>query len=245
MKNDTIKNEKQVSIKWVRIFIYTTFLFAISFIALLIFGGHTGKILSRFGLKSEVIQANDTALGWNRCMDYMNIDSDIVMIGDSITSGCDFSKYFDDKVICNLGIPGDTILGLTERSYMVETVKPEKVFVLIGINGLTNYNTNIMYKQYEEMVDSICERTDAEIYLISILPVSKGREKEKSCSNSTIKSFNEKIKQLADSKGLKYIDLNSKLLKDGVINPAYSSDGIHLTEKAYDIWAETISDYIE
>lgn len=60
---------------------------------------------------------------------------DVVFYGNSITCGSSFQDYFPEVSICNLGYPGDNLDGLTSRSYMIATVKPEKVFVMGGING--------------------------------------------------------------------------------------------------------------
>ena len=127
--------------RWLTVCICFTLIFAIGFTIVFVHSGYLNKVLAKLGLKSKDIEIDWTASGWDRCLKYLRIDSDIVMFGDSITSGCDFSKYFPDVTICNLGIPGDSLLGMKERAYMLGTVKPEKVFILGGINGITNITT--------------------------------------------------------------------------------------------------------
>lgn len=238
------KTKKMVSRKWLITFICLTLAFAVAFTVVFIHSGYLNKVLAKLGLRSKDVQINWSARGWDRCLNYLGIDADVVMFGDSITSGGNFSKYFPDITICNLGIPGDTLLGLTERAYMLSTVKPEKVFILAGINGITNNNVDMTYKQYEEMIKAVQENTDAEIFIIGILPVSKEKETSLICSNKTIIEFNKKLEQLAKEKRFTYIDLNTLYLLDGAMNPSYTKDGVHLTDEAYDIWADTIAEYM-
>ena len=239
------KERKMVSMKWFVISICLLLAFAIAFTVVFIDSGYANKALVKLGLRKNNYQKNGvSAKDWDRCLKNMGIDADVVMFGDSITAYGDFSKYFPNITICNLGVPDDTLIDLTERAYMLGTVKPEKVFILAGINGLSNFNVETTYNEYEEMLTAVRVNTDAEIYIISILPVSKEKEARIVCSNKTIIQFNNRLVKLAEERGFTYIDLNTEYLQDGAMNPAYTKDGIHLTDAAYDIWAQTISKWM-
>ncbi len=86
-------------------------------------------------------------------MKKLNYTADIVFSGDSITAADNFQDYITDKKVVNLGRGGDIIKGVTDRIAMVQSVSPEKVFLLIGINNLTNLNENA----YKAWIDSIRE----------------------------------------------------------------------------------------
>lgn len=49
---------------------------------------------------------------------------------------------------------------------------------------------------------------------------------------------------LEDNGKITYIDLWNGYQKNGILNPDYTIDGIHLKENAYDIWYRQIEPYI-
>ena len=62
-------------------------------------------------------------------------------------------------------------------------------------------------------------------------------------------SINEQIKKvnsiLIDNKKHNVIDLHSLFLNnDGVLDPKFSLDGVHLNQKGYQIWTDTITPLI-
>ena len=87
---------------------------------------------------------------------------------------------------------------------------------------------------------------DAQIYLQSVLPVS--REKEVTltniCHNTTIMQFNEVLRQLAEKYEMTYIDLYSLYVAGGQLDPQLTTDGIHLQKDAYVRWETAIKEYI-
>ena len=127
---------------------------------------------------------------------------------------------------------------------MVEAVNPKKIFFLGGINGLSNMNIKKCVEQYSELMDALKRSApDAQIYVHSLLPISKSKEK-KICSNKTIREFNERIKNIAVEKGLTFIDLYPLYEKDGSMNPEHTIDGLHLKPEAYGFWFDEIREYI-
>ena len=242
------KEVKKVSMKWLIAMICLAVVFASAFTVLFIHGNYADRILARLGLKKQsetyTYQFDSkTVAGWDRCLSQLNIDADVVFFGDSIIHRSDFTSYFPEKCICNFGIGSDTLEGMNSRIEMIKNVNPEIVFVLGGINSLKDDNFDAAYSEYELLIDNMVNSINAEIYIISVLPISREHEKY-GCSNETIRQFNDKIQELAVSKGLTYIDLFSRLVSDGAINPDYTVDGVHLTDKAYDIWADVISPYL-
>lgn len=173
----------------------------------------------------------------------MDYDADVVFLGDSITSGGDFSKYFPEKRVVNMGIPGDSLFEMLNRVEMIDLVNLEKVFVLGGINSLTDRNSTVCLTWYENMIVGIQDSTDAEIYIQSILPISKGKEDE-CADNEVIRDFNKSLEILAEKYGCAFIDLYSLYEKERYMNPDLTKDGIYLLTEAYDIWAGEISKYV-
>ena len=209
------------------------------------------KCLFRLGIVSEVRDdsINYSVDGWANCLKQSSYDCDVVFFGDSLTRGCNFGEYFDDKEVCNLGLAGDTLNGMKKRVGMIKAVSPEKVFILGGINGLRDHNVDVCIQRYTELLDLIEEAVpDAEIYIQSVLPIASYKESTwyggGICKNSTIRAFNEKLKGLAEERGIIYIDLYSLYEKDGSLNPDYTKDGVHLNGN-YEPWAEAVRKYID
>ncbi len=224
----------------------TAFLLLILAVFIVVFhhAGYDEKVLVKLGLKEQTVKTNEAILSWERCLEKLDYDADIVFFGDSITCNGDFSRYFPDLKICNLGHGGDTLSGMINRISMVQAITPEKLFLLGGINGLTDFNLDNCVSKYAELLDCLQQSLpDTEIYVQSVLPISSSKELS-ICHNTTIIKFNEEIKKLAESRGITYIDLFSLYVIDGEMNPELTLDGVHLWPDAYDRWAEKIAKYI-
>lgn len=239
-----MKRRKRAVLLWLLLI-----LFAAGFFVLFFHGNYPQRILARLGLAPEEAPYAHpadprTVAGWDRCLEQLEIDADVVFFGDSITYQSDFAAYFPDLKICNFGVVSDTLEGMIQRAYTLRTVRPEKVFFLGGINSLRPDNSDEVFREYEFLVDYMRHLLDAEIYLISILPISRDRV-DNASANEIIQRFNERIAALAEARGLKYIDLASLFLLDGEMNPAYTIDGVHLSAAGFDVWASVLAGYLE
>ena len=183
--------------------------------------------------------------GWTNTLEKLNYDADVVFFGNSITRGGSFQKYFPNVKTCNLGYPGDNMDGMMFRVEQIKAVKPEKVFVMAGINGLQVQTNDVFESKYQRMVDSIKSKVpDAEIYLQSILPVNHNMMKGVAGSEK-IEQANDIIKTIAQYSSCVYIDLWALYEKDGEMPKELTRDGVHLKPEAYERWMEEIRKYIE
>lgn len=222
-----------------------TLLSIISFFIVFFYGGYCNKILAKFGLSTLKAEKSWAVLAWDGCLKKLHYDAEIAFIGDSLTSGGNFQDYFPDRKIINLGYGGDTIVGVTQRVSMLKNTTPEKIFLLVGINGLTNFNGDISLESYSNLLSAIKEAVpDAQVYVQSLLPISNEKTKELMCSNDTIVKFNESIKNLTEQNQMTYIDLFSKFEENNYMKADLTVDGIHINSKGYDVWTDTIADYI-
>ena len=210
-------------------------------------GGDIDKVLFRyFGVERANEDINNcTKVGWERCLEQLNYNSDIVFLGDSITSGHNWQVEFSDVKVVNLGVPGDALQDMYNRLDMVVDVKPEKIFIMGGVNGIRDGVTKVYLDRYALILDELKEKIpNVEVYVQSVLPVSKTKEGYV-CKNSTIAEFNKGLQQLARERNCIYVDLYSLYLKDGEMNATLTKDGVHLKEDAYSLWVDAISNYIE
>ena len=207
--------------------------------------GYDEKLLVKLGLKEPVSQGDWAVGGWNNTLMKMDYDADIVFLGDSITAASDFRAYFPNRKIVNLGYHGDTLVGMIDRVPGVAAVSPEKVFVMGGINGLTDLNADICLNTYSQLLDELAEALpESQIYVQSTLPIAAVRERY-GCSNRTIADFNQALDTMAQQRGMTFVDLHSLYSKGGEMDPEYSYDGLHLLSQAYALWADAITPYID
>ena len=177
----------------------------------------------------------------------------IVFIGNSITDMHCWPEVFRTSTgeylpIVNRGNSGTYS---TEQSNNLESYlenKPKKVFMMIGTNDIaTSGGLNFSGEQVLAYVKSIVERIHArspqtKVYLYSILKNKTGNRVE-----ATWLHTNEIVKKYVETMNvdwLTYIDLYDKLA--GVAQGGvWSYDNLHLTAAAYQVWCETICQYLQ
>lgn len=201
------------------------------------------KLLSKVGIK--VTDATDYSLmSWNSSLEQLVYDADVVFIGDSITRGENFQEYFPDKKIINLGRSGDTVSGISERSYVISHFTPEMIFIMGGVNSIKSNSIEDIISQYESMITKLkTESPNAEIFVQSVLPI-QNKNQEGKLTNSNIVKLNEELQSMADRLGVTYIDVYSVYVLNGEMNPEYTVDGVHLKEEYKHLWLDLLSEYI-
>ena len=186
--------------------------------------------------------------GWSNCLSKQGVKTDIVFYGNSITYESDFQQYFSQFNICNLGCNRDDLDDLIHRAFIIQNVQPRKIFVLGGINRLTDVSLEEFKLKYAALVDTIRMHIPAaQLYLQSMLPVNVELEigaRYDGCVDK-IKKANEIIKEISNCKSCTYVDLYSAYQEKDTLPRIYTRDGLHLNPEAYSIWAHIIKPYVE
>lgn len=165
-----------------------------------------------------------------------------LFVGDSITEGIKDYGILDNLNV--FAVKGLTISKAEKEIDSIVERNPERIYILLGSNDLLyGMDSDKFSSRYVEFIQMIGERLPkTKVYIQSIFPVSKDVEtKRPMLSNSRIDEFNAKLKVTAEAKGIHYINI-SALLKDsnGIMNSEYTSDGIHVKYKFYNIWLDCI-----
>lgn len=165
----------------------------------------------------------------------------IVFLGNSITAQNEWAEMLDNPNILNRGIPGDHCDGIRARLDEVLKNRPSKIFLMAGVNDLAFYPPSQVLPKYERLVGAILEKAPyTELYLQSVLPVNN-IVSPTPVENDDIRTLNDGIRQLAEAKGLTFIDLYPLLLDaNGNLDAAFTDDGIHLKGAAYLKWKDAI-----
>ena len=174
---------------------------------------------------------------------------DIVFIGNSITNGAEWNELFPQKRVKNRGISGDTSEGVFDRLDAVVKGKPAKIFILIGVNDISQeIKVETIVLNMKRIVEKIQkESPKTKIYIQSILPVNPDFEMFKGhMKPELIKEINQFYKNIAQEYKVNYIDLYSHFLEDGTdkMNKKYTNDGLHLLGEGYLLWREIVKPYL-
>jgi lysophospholipase L1-like esterase len=168
----------------------------------------------------------------------------VVFLGNSLTEGFDLKKFFPDFQPINRGINGDHIDGLLERfDYSILTLKPSKLFVMIGINDIgAGDPDSLIQSNYQKLLRTILKSLpNTRIYIQSILPTTA---QWSNCPKEKIKRTNKFIRDFSTRFGFTWIDLYSNFAtKDGFLKKDYTSDGLHLNSKGYVYWSALLKKY--
>ncbi|WP_374723264.1 GDSL-type esterase/lipase family protein [Calidifontibacillus erzurumensis] len=171
---------------------------------------------------------------------YKTTKAYIVMLGDSITQGVDWHELLGRNDIINRGIAGDYSEGMLNRLHYIYSLHPKYVFIMGGINDIRHHvlTPNEIAKNYDKMISALKNRNIKPV-ITSTLYVAPTEKKHKKI-NGNVDQLNALLKEIANEKGIPFIDLNSKLAKGNSLNPKYTVDGIHLLGNAYRIWGNEI-----
>lgn len=205
-----------------------------------------------FGLAMErrnIVILNDKSLpdyyarkGWENTIKKMQIDFDVAFFGNSITCGSDFQQFFPEKKIINLGYGGDNIRGMVRRVPLLQAARPHKIFIMAGTNDLFHISTDEYERRYNLLLDLIQDSIPtAQIYLQSVLPMNQDMVPS-APTNEKIMEANEKIKNIAHTRGMTYIDIYSEYEENGKLSQSVTKDGVHI--KNYEPWAKKIEPFV-
>ncbi len=158
------------------------------------------------------------------------------MLGDSIIGRGEWDKLLSKEHLLNLGIDGDTTLGILNRIDSVVEVLPRSVFFMAGINDLcSSIPLEKVFRNYKKILETLKSKN------INIL-VQLTLFTEMTAINKKVKEFNFLVKEYCEKEDLRYIDLNPILCEREILKDSYSTDGLHLNFIAYHVWAKEIKD---
>lgn len=180
----------------------------------------------------------------------LGVDStDIVMLGNSLTHGCEWNELLGTSNVRNRGINGDIIEGINDRLDCIVGGRPAKIFLMAGTNDVShNLTPDSIVRAACALIDRIMEATPStRLYVQSLLPVNNsfGRYKAMKDKEQTIRDINALLRPEVEKRGLTWIDIHSRLTDaDGNLRADLTNDGLHLLPEGYLIWREVLLPYI-
>ncbi|MEG3906503.1 SGNH/GDSL hydrolase family protein [Microcoleus sp. Pol12B5] len=172
-----------------------------------------------------------------------------VLAGDSLSMWFPTKLLPVDRIWLNQGISGETSLGLLKRLQLFDRTAPDTVFVMIGINDLLRGSTDegILDNQRQIIRDLRWAHPKAQVVVQSILPHSgeqatwENRDRLLAIPNSRIRAINRRLKEIASSENVLYLDLYPLFADaDGNLPTELSTDGLHLNDQGYLVWRSAL-----
>jgi len=131
-------------------------------------------------------------------------------VGDSHTEGFELNEFLNDPKVRNRGVWGDNSSSVLKRIDSVATLKPEKIFLMIGVNDILSGNS--VEKTFDNVTRTVekiqSESPSTAIYLQSVLPTNNPILHSDSTATSAILRLNIKYKSLENKAKLKFINFN-------------------------------------
>lgn len=173
---------------------------------------------------------------WTNSLRQMKAKADIVFFGDSLTYYGDFASVFPDKVVCNLGLRGDTIQGMIDRVEQARVLEPKQVFLMAGINDVSAVTIDEFEVLYSRLVDTVVrEMPDVALIVQNLLPVNN-QSFNISCNNDQINNCNRVVNNISKGWEVEYLDIHSHYYENGQLPLELTRDGLHLKDFAYSRW---------
>ena len=177
--------------------------------------------------------------------------TNIVMLGNSLTHGCEWHELLGDDRVINRGINGDIVEGITDRLDCVVEGHPAKIFLLTGANDVShNLTADSIARATGELVHKIRERSpQTKVYVQSMLPINYKtyqRYKAMKDKEQVIRDVNKFLKPIVEAEGAVWINLYDSFAdEEGNLHVDWTNDGLHITAPGYLKWREIILPYIK
>ena len=166
---------------------------------------------------------------------------ELIFIGDSLVEFYDWAARFPAHRVHNMGRAGETVEGLLSRlGREIESwPAPDYVFIMSGANNVAMEETGFI-AEYRETINRIKSKfPGARLYVHSLLPTLLPW-----VAPETIRHVNGYIRELARETGAGYLDVHSLFLEAGV-RDCLVEDGVHVSERGYEVWSRAVEEVIE
>ncbi len=176
----------------------------------------------------------------------------VVFMGDSITDGWKLAQYFPGKPYVNRGISGQTTPQMLVRMFEdVINLKPAVLVIFAGTNDIARNTGPETIEMVEENFQAMAELAQGhgiKVVLCSLTPVSDygPRKMTEGRPPADILKLNAWLKDYAMRTHAVYADYYSATVDDkGMLKEGISRDGLHPTDKGYELMAPVISAAIQ
>lgn len=172
-------------------------------------------------------------------------ENKIVFLGDSLTDYMKFDELVPDLTIKNRGIAGDTTSGVLKRLDEVISLKPSKLFILIGTNDIVfDIKADKIVSNIKKIIDTFREKSpQTALYVQTLFPVNH-KFGDSRRPHETIRKINAGLVKLSNEINFTLIDTYSLFAEGGELPERYTVDGVHLNGAGAVKWVEFLSTWL-
>ncbi len=175
---------------------------------------------------------------------------DIVMLGNSLTDGCEFNELMGNSHIKNRGIVGDIVQGMIDRIGPIIKGKPKKLFIMCGVNDISHGVTaDSIARATERLIVMVRQGSPrTRIYLQSLLPFNNDVREWKLLvgRDHVVVEANTLLEQVARRHGVTWINLYPLFADDqGRLRADLTNDGLHLMGPGYLLWRDALRPHLK
>jgi lysophospholipase L1-like esterase len=159
-----------------------------------------------------------------------------VFIGDSLTAECSWKWKLaaNPLSIVNLASGGADLRSIAHQADAARSFHPEYLLISGGINDLLFDQAPLDQIEYD--IRFLLRRVaPGQNAIITLIPYVSDRRQA-----SRIAAANAAISGIVSQRGIPIVDLNSSLSENGVRKPEMTTDGIHFTPLACNIWIDAM-----
>jgi len=179
----------------------------------------------------------------------------LLFIGDSITAlwratwaqdiwTNNFVKYEP----ANFGIGSDATQHVLWRINHGELdgINPKVVVLLLGTNNIKKNSPKDIAEADAKIVKIIRDKLPkSKVLLLGIFPRAHKTDLAELKVPERVKAVNALLAEMDDGVNVRYLDLGDKLAPDGKVTPEIYQDGVHLTAKGLQIWAQAMTPLLQ
>jgi len=166
----------------------------------------------------------------------------LLFIGDSLIEFFNWQERFPEYKLYNFGAAGETAEGLYARlpNIIARIQSPDLILIMTGINNIAmeDYGFLATYEKIIDLLQNSYQR--ATITITSLLPI------ELSFLGDAVPRVNKRLQDIARHKNISYLDLYPLFLGKDLkpVSAYYEMDGVHLSAKGYEVWAQTLENTV-
>ncbi|RYD03590.1 hypothetical protein N752_19475 [Desulforamulus aquiferis] len=166
----------------------------------------------------------------------------IVFLGDSLTEFFPFEDLRQRYNIINRGIRMDALDDAMERlKPSVLDIKPHKVFIMLGTNDVCAYwlPPEEVVARYKLLLTQIQASLPGTPVIVQSVLLTTDKN-----YNEYIRPINEGLFKVCREMNLVFMDHNTSLQDGAGLAKIYTTDGIHLNKRGYQVLTSNINRYL-
>ena len=165
--------------------------------------------------------------------------SDVVMLGNSLTYNANWNELLGRKNIANRGIHSDITAGYLHRLSYVYRLKPNLCFIEGGVNDVyANYSASDIFENYSKIVDTLRAHNIIPIIQSTLFVAAKWENSQ--TKNEEIRKLDKLLFEYALKQSIEYLDINSLVSQNGYLKNDLTYDGLHLNAEGYAFWVPEV-----